>query len=672
MANLISIGVTGLIAHQGALNTTGNNITNANVPGYSRQRVEFGSLKEQQLGPGYIGAGSQVTGIERIVEQFLVNQLRLDTSNYNEISTLAKQFEQLDGLLANESTSVSKAIQKFFASLEQAGLAPTEVAERQVALNDAGSLVQRFQALYQTLQAQSKVIDQQLGAMVSQVNSLASGIAALNADIAKQTTAAGGQPNALLDQRDELLRQLSELVGVTAVPDSSGQVNVFIGNGQPLVVGGRANSLSTAPSTEDSSQLDIVFDSGSTQQPIGKFLSGGKMGGLLDYRAEGLAPALNELGRMAIVISDAFNQQQRLGLDLNGNPGRNLFTDINTPGAMQARALGSSANAGTGQLGVYIDDPAALTGKDYRLVFTSATDYQLLDANGQALNPPLTGTIGAIPATIATPEGFEIRITGGALAAGDSFRIQPTRQGASDIGLALTDPRELALAQPVRTAASSGNTGTGAISAGSMIAFYQADGVTPQSTFATANALSPPVLVRFTSATGYEVLDNSNPAAPVAFVPPVTGTITPGQPNTITINDPASGDPVYSFAISGYPAAGDSFTVNYNLNGSSDNRNAVAMNALRLSDLVGGNMSLEESYSKLVAGVGARTASLRINSEASKSLLTQAQANRDAVSGVNLDEEAANLIRFEQAYNASAQVISIARSLFDSLLGAVR
>lgn len=240
------------------------------------------------------------------------------------------------------------------------------------------------------------------------------------------------------------------------------------------------------------------------------------------------------------------------------------------------------------------------------------------------------------------------------------------------MGLALTDPRGLALAQPVRTAASATNTGTGAISAGSMIAFYQADGVTPQSTFATANTLSPPLLVRFTSTTGYEILDNSNPAVPVPLSPPLAGTITPGQPNTITINDPVSGDPVYSFEISGYPAAGDSFSIDYNLNGSSDNRNAVAMNALRLENLVGGNMTLEESYSRLVAGVGARTASLRINSEASQSLLSQAQANRDAVSGVNLDEEAANLIRFEQAYNASAQVIAIARSLFDSLLSAVR
>lgn len=673
MANLISIGVTGLIAHQSAINTTGNNITNANIPGYSRQRVEFGTLPEQLMGPGYLGAGVQVQGIERVVEQFLINQLRLDTANFNSVDTKAALYKELDSLLADTSTGVAPAVQQLFATLQQAAQDPTSLAVRQVVLNDAGILSQRFNSLYSMLQNQQQVANQQLDALVGQVNSLAGGIAQMNQSIAEATNANGAEPNALLDKRDEMVRQLAELVGVKAVPDTStGFLNVFIGNGQPLVVGNRANTLATTPSLEDPSVREIVFSSGTVQQPISQFLSGGKIGGLLDYRDEGLVPAMNELGRIAVTFADALNQQQRLGLDLDGNFGNSLFTDINSATAMQGRALGSENNTGAASMDVYIDDTSALTGQDYRLSFTSATAYELLDANGRSLTPPQTGTLGAVPATIATPDGFEIRVgAGSTFAAGDIYRIQPTRLAAREVSVALNNPRGLAFSQPVVTGASSLNTGRGTISAGAMLSVYQADGTTVQSTFATPNALTPPILVRFTSPTGYEVLDNTNPAAPVALAPPVTGTILPGQPNTVTINDPVSGDPVYSFDIAGYPASGDSFTVGYNLNGSSDNRNAVALGDLRLTDMVGGSLTVEEAYGALVARVGSTTASLIISSEAADSLLAQAQASRDAVSGVNLDEEAANLIRFEQAYNASAQVINIARSLFDTMLAAV-
>ncbi len=670
MASLISIGVTGLIAHQSAIATTGNNITNANVPGYSRQRVELGTLPEQYMGFGHIGAGVQVQGIERIVEQFLINQLRLDTSNFNSVDTKASLYEQLDSLLADSSTGIAPAVQQLFASLQQAAQDPTSVAVRQVVLNDAGTLAQRFNSLYSMLQNQQAVANQQLDALVGQVNSLASGIAQLNKQIAEASHGSGAQPNALLDKRDEMVRQLSELVGVKAVPDSStGFLNIFIGNGQPLVVGHRANTIASVPSLEDPSVREIVFSAGVGQQPIGQFLSGGKIGGLLDYRDEGLIPAMNELGRIAITLADALNQQQRLGLDLDGNVGNNLFTDINSNAAMRARALSSGANTGTAAIDVHIGNASALSGRDYQLAFTSATDYQLLDSDGRVLQ---TGTIGGLPATIATPEGFELRFDAGStFATGDVYRIQPTRQAAREIGVALASPRGLAFAQPIVTGAGSLNTGTGAISAGRTLAVYQADGVTLQSTFAAANTLSPPLLVRFTSATAYEVLDNSDPANPVALAPPVTGTITPGQANTVTINDSVSGDPVYSFDIGGYPASGDSFTIGYNLNGSSDNRNAVALGDLRLSDLIGGNMTVEEAYGAMVGDVGSKTAALKIGREAADSLLAQAQSNRDAVSGVNLDEEAANLIRFEQAYNAAAQVINIARSLFDTMLAAV-
>lgn len=670
MANLIGIGVSGLVSSQAALTTTGNNITNANVAGYSRQRVNLVTQPEQYLGVGYVGSGAKVDSITRVVEQYTINQLWASTANYNDVSTQSAQYDQLDSLLADTSTGVTPSLQQLFGDLQQASQDPQSIPVRQVVLSDLTSLTQRFNSLYDQLQAQNSTINQQLTSLTSQVTSLAQGIAQLNQQIAGESFG-NAQPNALLDKRDELVRQMSELVSVQVIPQDDGSINLMVGNGQPLVVGNRANALSTAPSADDPSRLQVVFQGSGTSQEIGQFISGGKIGGLLAFRKNSLDKAFNTLGQVAINVADALNQQQRLGLDLNGAFGTNLFTDINTTAAMQARVIPAGNNPSPTQtMAVYIDNASALTNSDYSLQFTSATGYTLTRLSD---GTQTTGTLTLpLPASIASADGFQIQISSGTFQAGDRFTIQPTRQGAANIGVALQSPQGLALAQPISTAASLNNTGGGTISAGQMIAAYQADGVTLQSTFATAGSLTPPLLVRFISPTTYDVLDNTNPAAPVAIAGMTGLTFTPGQDNPVTINDPVTGDPVYSFNLAGNPATGDTFTVGYNANGSSDNRNALALAGLQQTDVIGGRSTFEDVYGQLVTDIGANAAQLKINSDAADTLLTQAQANRDAISGVNLDEEAANLIQFQQAYNASAQVISVARSLFDTLLQAFR
>lgn len=674
MANLMGIGITGLSASQTALTTTGNNITNANTPGYSRQRVNVATQPQQYTGTGFIGSGVRVIGIERVVNQFMVSQLRMDTANYKELDTYFSQISQLDSLLADQSTGLAPALQSLFANLQEVSKDPTSVPVRQVVLSNAGSLAQRFQSLYERLQTLSQGVNQQLDAYSTQVNSLTQNIAKLNQEIVNQQGGMGAAPNSLLDQREELLRQLAEQIGVKVVNQDDGMVNVFTGTGQPLVVGSQAATLITAPSNGDPAQRALMLQMGSAQQDITALVSGGNIGGILKFRIGTLDQAYNNLGRMAITLQDSINQQQRLGLDLNGNFGKNLFSDINSVSAMQSRVLPNSNNTGSGQLSVYIDDSSKLTTSDYRLTFDAGGGFTLTRLSD---NTTSVGVIGLpIPATgavISNSEGFEIRIPAGAtLNAGDNFMIQPTRQGAQNINVSMQAPEELALAQPIRTGANAANTGSGTISAGEMLAVYQADGVTPLATFNTASpgGLNPPLLIQFTSATAYQILDNSNPAAPVPLVPPQTGTITPGQNNVVTYNDPGPPvTPAFQFTIAGHPAAGDTFTVSFNSNGSSDNRNALALAGLNLSKLVGGQ-TFSDAYSQLVSGIGSTAQALKNNRDAADTLLTQSQANRDAVSAVNMDEEAANLIKFQQAYQASSQVINIARSLFTTLLGA--
>lgn len=670
MATLIRIGLTGLTANQLALGTTGNNITNANVAGYSRQRVEQVTAPEQYAGAGYIGSGVQVDSVRRLVDQFAITQLQLNTATFNDVDTQSSLIDQIDSLLADQNTGVAPILQNMFADIQTASQDPMSIPARQVVLNDAASLASRFSTLYSQIQSIGNSVNSRLDSLVGEVTTLAQSIAQLNQDIANSPGQASGVlPNALLDKREEMIRQLSELVGVRTVDQSNGMISVFVGNGQPLVVGTEANALSTAPSATDSTRREVVFvaPNGNTV-PISQFITGGKVGGLLSFRQDTLDTALNTLGQVALTIADTMNQQHRLGLDQEGNFGNNLFTDINTTTQMQNRALGSISNTGSAALQVFINDTSTLTNNDYQLTFTSATNYTLTRSDGSALTPPVSGAIGALPATISTADGFEIRVpTGSTFAAGDTFGIQPTRLGAQTMSVALQRPQELAFAQPISTAANLNNTGGGAISAGSMLAVYQADGVTKEPTFATAGQLTPPILIRFTSATTYDILNNTNPAAPTTIQAGVA--FTPGQNNLVTINDTVTGDPVYEFNLYGYPATGDQFSVNYNSNGSSDNRNALALGALQQTDTIGTG-TYEDTYGQLVSNIGTSAAQLHISRDANDSLLTQAQASRDAVSGVNLDEEASNLIMYQQAYNASAQVIQIARSLFDTLLAA--
>ena len=668
MADLLSIAVTGLSASQSALATTGNNISNANTAGYSRQVVNLTPEPAQFTGGGYIGSGVQVQSVQRVVNQFYIGQLRSDTATYNQLDTYTTQMNQLDSLIAGQTTGVSPALQTFYADLQQASQDPTSVPVRQVVLSDAGNLTQSFNSLYGSLQSLSQSVNQQFSSLASQATNLAQAIATANQAIADQSGGTGAQPNSLLDQREELIRQLSQIVGVTVVPQTDGTDNVFMGSGQPLVIGNSANTLSTQSSTIDPTQQVITLNTGKASIDITQFVTGGSLGGLVQFQTNSLGTAYNSLGRIAITLADAVNTQSKLGVDLNGNTGTNLFTDINTPAAMAARALRSSTNTGTDQPSVFIDNPSALTTSDYKLTFSSATAYTLtrLSDNTTVSSGTLAPGQTVIPAA-GDVDGFQIQVSATpTFAAGDSFSIQPTKLGAQAISVSLQTPQQLALAQPILASASINNTGGGVISQGVMVPEYQA--ATPGATFTVANPLTTPLLIQFTSATAYQILNNTNPAAPAAFAPPLTGTIAPGQNNIVQI-DNAAGTPSFQVTLAGTPASGDTFTVASNSSGSSDNRNALALAGLNLTPIVGG-LTTSDAYGQMVSTIATATASAQNNSAAAQTLLTQAQASRDSVSGVNLDEEAANLIKFQQAYSASAQVISIARSLFTTLLAA--
>ncbi len=677
MAGLINIGLTGVLGQQSALNTTGNNITNANTPGYSRQQVNFESQPGTPTGAGTIGSGVTVNDIQRVASEYVTEQVRSDTSLFKEQDTLNNELSKLDNLLGGDSTGLNKALNNFFASLQSAAEDPAALPQRQLVLGEAQGVVNRFRALHSQLVQQRESVNSQMKASTNDVNTLLSGVADLNIAISESPGLAQGKmPNDLLDKRDEKLRQLSELIRVRVVPAEGSQVNVLMGNGQALVVGGDASKLGTRRSDEDPRRFDFTLSTGGRQTVVTDQVIGGALGGLRQFVAESLQPAFNELGRVAIALSDQMNQQNQLGMTLGGTLGGLFFSDINTPEAQLSRVVANAANASpnNGVVSVEITDSQALAAGSYTLKFsgTGPQSYELIDrASGNVIRQD--SLPAPLPAEITLP-GFNVRIQSGTFQPGDTFLINPTGSGATDIGLKVEREEDLAFASPIKGEASNGNAGNGVISQGTMLAVRNPLTNVPLSEFTQRGALSPPLMVRFTDATNYQVLDATDPSNPQALTPPVTGSYQPGITNKIFSENPS--DPNYrgfQYEISGEPRQNDSFLIQYNTGGTSDNRNARVMGGLATANTMnGGAQSFNEAYGGLVERVGVQTRQAQLDQEAGQALLTQSNQQREAISGVNLDEEAGRLIQYQAAYNASAKVMSVAQELFNTLLTTFR
>ncbi|RRY30247.1 flagellar hook-associated protein FlgK [Pseudomonas aeruginosa] len=682
MSDLLSIGLSGLGTSQTWLTITGHNITNVKTPGYSRQDAIQQTQVPQFSGAGYMGSGSQIVDVRRLASDFLTGQLRNATSQNSELSAFRSQIEQLDGLLSNTTTGVSPAMQRFFAALQAAANNPSSTEAREAVLAQAEGLGKTFNTLYDQLDKQNSLINQQLGALASQVNHLSQSVASYNDAIAKAKSA-GAVPNDLMDARDEAVRKLSEMIGVTAVTQDDNSVSLFIGSGQPLVVGNTVSTLSVVPGLDDPTRYQVQLSNGNSIQNVTGLVSGGEMGGLLAYRNSALDSSYNKLGQLAITLADTINKQLGQGLDLAGKAGANLFGDINDPDITALRVLAKNGNTGNVHANLNITDTSKLNSSDFRLDFdgTNFTARRLGDDASMQVTVSGTG-----PYTLSfkdangIDQGFNLTLDQ-LPAAGDRFTLQPTRRGAADIEATLKNASQLAFAGTARTESTTEPRGTGKIGAPTLTSgpspvdpavLQGAFGPNGISLGATLSADGKTYTLSSPLPAGWSYVDKDGNA--------LTGspTLTSGNTNTVRMafTDPSGQKYSYEFELSGVPQNSDSFKLGFNDKGISDNRNALNLLALQTKPTVGGTdntgSTYNEAYGGLVERVGTLTAQVRASSEASATVLKQAQDSRDSLSGVSLDEEAANLIQFQQYYGASAQVIQVARTLFDTLIGAFR
>ena len=673
--SLLNIGMSGLNASQVSLATVGNNIANANTAGYSRQQTIQSSNTSHLNGGVFIGSGTTLADVRRVYNAYLDNQLQTSTSLNNDANAYLEQVSPLDKLFSDKTTGISAVLSSFFASVQTSAGAPSDNAARQLLLTNAQTLSNRFNALASQMQQQNEGINSQLTTMTDKVNQLTSSIASLNQQISQASNTTGSGPSNLLDARNEAVRTLNELVGVT-VQEYNGSYNVSLGTGQSLVMGNTANTLSTVRSGIDKSQLNIQINTPSSVSDVTSVISGGKIGGLLRYREDVLAPAMNDLGRTALVVADKINRQMGQGLDANGEFGASLFSNINSATAISQRSLGASNNsAGSGNLNVTITNSSALTAFDYQVTFTAADKYTVKRSDGKEM-----GAFDLSPA--AEIDGFKLDLNGGGLSAGDSFKVMPTRSGASSITTQMTDSNKLAFAGPLVATSGTGNSGTGALTPPALSIPLDIYGGADLAGLQAGIKNSMPVALTFKDAVGgnqdYEVFNAKGESIH-------KGTIVPGQSNDLTIKVPmldASGAVIpgksFSFntTVSGAPSKNDKYEIAFNVDGKKDNRNANELLGLQTKATVGvseGNagMSMGTAYSKLVGQVGAKASQALGDSTASGAILSRAKSEVASVSQVNLDDEAADLVKFQQYYTASSQIIKAAQEIFSTLINSL-
>ncbi|WP_293933789.1 flagellar hook-associated protein FlgK [Iodobacter sp.] len=747
-ASVFGIGLSGLNAASLGLSTTGHNIANANTLGYSRQNVKQSAPYPQYTGNGFTGLGVRVDTVQRSYDEFLTKQVQTATSQDSYYGTYLAEIKQVDNLVADPAAGVSPVLQSFFSAVQGMATNPASLPARQSLMSNAQGLVNRFQVFDQRLSEMRAGVNGNLVSAADHVTALSKQIAQINGQIA--VSSSGGQlPNDLLDQRDQMVLDLNTLVKATSIKQSDGSINVFIGNGQNLVVGGTAYAIAAKPSISDPQRLSIVYTQGAIDAEIPEtMLTGGQLGGLLEYRSKVLDSAQNSIERMAVVLGQTFNAQMRQGQDLYGNMGTNFFdypqgnvslvhtvvappaanvsstfATVSLPAGVKSVASDyslkydpasagneyvitrlsdnvsqsvSAASMGTGPtvlgltwnvvagtmaagekvgvsmppvignvlsnrnntaaippavapvLGGYIEDVSKIQASDYE-VFYDGTDYQVTrQSDGQRTQ--ITGGVGgqfANNANSIVVDGLRLSFSQGTPTAGDRFTVQPYAGFSRSLSIKPTDPRVIAAGVPIISNTQRTNTGTGKIS---QVSVDAASTITTQS--AVNPALKNPVTITFASPTTYTLTDGATTSAPIGYVA--------GQ--LISFNG-------WNVKIDGQPAQGDKFSIDPGTSLDADGRNALKLGELQSRKIIdGGKANYQEAYGQMVAVIGAKTNEVAIMSTAQIEVRKQAEISRDSVSAVNLDEEAANLLRYQQAYQASSKVIQIAQQAFDAIV----
>jgi len=688
--SLYGLGVQGLLVAKQALDTVGHNISNVNTDGYSRQNTLQVTAGGQASGTGFAGIGTKVEDVTRNFDQFAFLDLQGNSSNLSYNQFFINSVTRVDQVISDDDTSITSALANYFSALNTVADNPNSLESRNNLIQVSQNMTSTFNRLHDQLDLQYRSLNDEVENIAQEMTALASNLAEVNKQIQLSWGDGTGQlPNDLLDQRDRLVLEVSEFSDISTVKLDNGMINLFIGTGQPLVLGQTALKVEAITGRTDNAKLELALVSNGTTQRLRGDLMGGKIQALYDFRDDVLDKAFNQLGQTAIGIGHLANEQQKLGLDLNMQVGTNFFNDVNSQGAMLQRVLPTNDGLGTAVLGVQIQDAGLLTPDDFELTVLSyaagppeTVQFQLTNLNdGSQQTLPAAGAQDlTVSRDIDVAQyGFSINVdsvsAGDPLQAGKRFELRPTRLGAQLFSNDMKEPALIAAAgNQILISDGAANTGVSTTRITQLTNSNDVNYPTPEDV--TTNPVTAARGLRIEIAEGpigtftYQVL-NANTGVPIeepagtpltglAFTPPLQTISHAGFDIEIEIQDTA--------ALDNY-----TFTLDYNETGVGSNENALVMAAFQTDKLLNqGRSTFQDNYALLTSDVGTVTSSADVRLKSSQVLFEQAHTRFTSVGGVNLDEEAADLLKYQAAYNAAAKVVSVADELMETLLAAVR
>jgi flagellar hook-associated protein 1 FlgK len=638
MTGLMNVGTRAMFAAQTQLTTTGHNIANASVAGYSRQTAVLTTSEGQFSGAGYIGRGVAVESVNRAVNAFMTDQVALTKAQAAADTTRADVLNRLQDAFGSGTEGLGYAATQLFNGFSDVAASPADPSARQVVLSRAEELASRFRSSSDQIEALQASVKHDVQSDVATVNELAQRVAELNNQIAGS---AGGPnaPNDLLDQRDQLINQISGFVQVTRLAQDDGSLNVFVGGGQSLVLGANAYALRATDDPFDPSRVQVSVDVAGSLRPLDESaLGGGSLAGLIGVQNHDITAARDQLGQLAATLAGEMNRQQSLGMDLKGNTGSQVGALFST-GAPNAIPAATNQTDGSGNflgsVSIGISDTAALQPSEYLLSVNPDGSLDVTRrSDGQRWQNQPDG---------ATIDGFQITL-GGAPAAGDRFLLQPVSTAAQGMARVLSDPSGLAAANPVVAVANPANTGTASVSA------LVIDGA-PTDPYGPVNIVFGAASASSAAGRDYQILDAAGSAV-------ASGTWNAGTP--IAFNG-------LSVKLDGVPASGDGFALNPTTFAASNNGNALAQAGLADQAMVLGKR-FTDAYAQTMSDIGVRVQGAMSASDVSTAVAQQAADQLGSSTGVNLDEEAARLIQFQQSYQAAAKILQVAQKVFDTVL----
>lgn len=642
MAGIMGIGLKSLMAYQAAIQNAAQNLENARTPFYSRRQINFVE--------SLFNSGVEISDVKRVYDDVANRNLLRSGSAVGNANSFLVNLNDFEKLLDNDSTTISNFLNQSLISLQDLTKDVGSSEIRSAFLAKLSSISHQFNRLSGEISKRRNDINQNIATDVDHVNTIIDQISRINTQISQLSSQ---DRLSLLDQRNALTHELAKYMNFDTHLDANDGITLTLSNGIELLATNVANHISLHSDPADPSKSTLFMENNNSKIDITRFISDGELRGLMRVQTEALDVAEHGLNRLALTLSAVFNKQNRSGLDLYGNLGSNIFTDINETALQNARFYANQHNTGSAQMAVTIEDYTKLTNSDYKLTFSDPTHYTLTRLSDNQIMAQ--GDSSSLPHAINI-DGFSVTLTGGTYTAGDSYLLSPSKGAMENIALLLTDGSKLAMAFPVSASSSQQNTGSGNITVTDITDISN-------SSFQVNKSLNPPIKIVFNSETSFSLYDAN------------TSTLIEG-PMTY---DPAKGtnifpttggyDPGYRISLTGVVKSGDEFTINYNTNVVGDNRNALKFADLYQMKLIdSGKLTLNEAYRMTASGISSTTNLAKGILESDMTLFEQAELRYNEISGVSNFEEMANLAQYQESYQACAQVIQVAKTIFDTII----